>query len=252
MTSPGISVGEDRRDPELGPPAESVQVARDRLIAEGLRVFSTVGYDGASLRDIERRAGVGRSLVAHHFGTKDALWKECVGSLMSEFYQEMSNARRLLSAVSAVERARVMQKIYIRFVARHPEYPRLILLVGTDGSERMRWLVNAWRRSTVELFEETAGFHPKDAARHAAAHYAFVGAASYIFAVPEEVKSLFGVDPAEPQFAESFAELIVEWAGVAPSADGGEPDSALRRATKKTFGAKALQKVHRGRRRADD
>ena len=73
--------------------------------------------------------------------------------------------------------------------------------------------------------------------RHAAAHYAFVGAASYIFAVPEEVRLLFGVDPRHPEFVEQFAELIVEWAGAGPSADGGAPTSALRRATRKTFGS---------------
>jgi hypothetical protein len=48
---------------------------------------------------------------------------------------------------------------------------------------------------------------------------------------------LFGVDPRHPEFVEQFAELIVEWAGAGPSADGGVPTSALRRATRKSFGS---------------
>jgi AcrR family transcriptional regulator len=211
---------------------------RDLLIQVALRAFTTVGFDGASLREIERQAGVGRGLVAHHFGTKDALWKECVEALMREFRDELLEVGDLLSDVSPAERARVMQKVYVRFVARHPEYPRLILLAGIDGSDRIRWLVDNWRRVTVELFEDSAGFHTADAARHAAAHYAFVGAASYIFAVGEEVQSLFGVDPADPAFVESFAELIVDWCAVEPAPSGGQPNSALRDATRKAFGAK--------------
>lgn len=225
------------RHPELAADDGRTET-RDRLADVGLHVFSTVGYDGASLRDIERQAGVSRGLVAHHFGTKDALWKECVGRLMQEFYEELTEVRDLLTDVSAAERARLMQKVYVRFVARHPEYPRLILLAGTDGSDRVQWLVDTWRRVTVALFEDTAGFRTTDAARHAAAHYAFVGAASYIFAVGEEVRSLFGVDPTDSDFVESFADLIVEWCAVQPAPDAGQPNSALRDATRRSFGNK--------------
>jgi AcrR family transcriptional regulator len=214
---------------------ETIVGVRERLIAEGLRAFSTEGFDGVSLRQIERRAGSGRSMVAHYFGTKDALWRACVDALMGEFYDEMVGVRGLLTDVSSAERARVMQKIYIRFVARHPEYPRLILLVGAEGSERMRWLVETWRRRTVELFLEEAGATPRYDPRHAAAHYAFVGAASYIFAVPEEVRLLFGVDPADPEFVDRFAELITEWTGVGPAEGGGTPSATLRQAARKSF-----------------
>jgi AcrR family transcriptional regulator len=96
---------------ESFPPDEQPATTRERLIAEGLHAFTTSGFDGTSLRDVERRAGVSRGLVAHHFGTKDGLWRECVNWLMQRFHDEMVRVHNNLADVSPVERARVLLKV---------------------------------------------------------------------------------------------------------------------------------------------
>lgn len=218
-------------DGERFRPDEQPSTTRERLIAEGLRAFTTSGFDGTSLRDVERRAGVSRGLVAHHFGTKDELWRECVNWLMQRFHDEMARIHRNLADVSSDERARVLLKVYVRFVAHHPEFTRLTVMSGDDDSERMRWMVDTWIRPNQEFFNRMSGAgQTGEAELEAMWRYAFVGAASLIFTVPVEARLLYGVDPRDPEFIERFADGVIAWVGQEPPDDAGRVSTAVGRA----------------------
>lgn len=47
---------------------------RDRILSEARSAFAELGFDGATLRGIARRAGVDPALVHHYFGSKEALF----------------------------------------------------------------------------------------------------------------------------------------------------------------------------------
>jgi TetR/AcrR family transcriptional regulator len=55
---------------------------RERLLISAVQAFSSTGYDGASVREIERSCGVNRGLIAYHFGSKEDLWRACVDLLL--------------------------------------------------------------------------------------------------------------------------------------------------------------------------
>jgi len=206
---------------------------RDRLIAEGIQAFTTMGFEGASLREIERSAGVSRGLVAHHFGTKDALWRECVNWLMGQFHGELERLRVNLGDVSPYERARVLLRVYVRFAARHPEYTRLLILSGDDDSERVRWMVDTWIRPNFAFYNRMAGTKGNDSDRYEAMTvYAFMGAASLLFMLPVEARMVFGVDVTDESFIEEFADLLVAWVGHEQPTGSGRLVSALDRAVR--------------------
>ncbi len=205
---------------------------RDDLIQEGLRAFSSSGFEGASLREIERAAGLSRGLVAHHFGTKDELWRECVNWLMGRFHDEMDQQRRNLADVSPHERAKVLLKVYVRFVARHPEYTKMLMLAGSDDSERVRWMVETWIRPNQSFFNRVSN-QTEEGASHLEAFsvYAFMGAASMLFTLPVEARAVYGLDTTSPLVIEEFADLMVNWVGYREDAVG-RIDSELGRAAK--------------------
>lgn len=206
---------------------------RDRLLAEAIRAFTTTGFDGVSLREVERAAGVSRGLVAHHFGTKDALWRECVNWLMGRFHDELERFHEHLADVSHYERARVLLKVDVRFAARHPEYTRLLVLSGDDESERVRWMVDTWIRPNFGFYDRMSGTTTHEDDRYQAmAVYAFMGAASLLFTLPVEARMVFGVDTADEQFIEQFAEVMVDWVAHERPTGTARPVSALDRAVR--------------------
>jgi AcrR family transcriptional regulator len=205
--------------------AREPETARDRLLAAAVAVFSVVGFDGASLRDIERRAGVNRGLAAYHFGGKAELWQSAVSWLMDRFHDEMSDYQDVLRVVSPRERGRVLVRVLVRFAAKYPEYFRLLLLEGAERSDRAKWIAEEHVRRHIDFFHRLAGTGGlQDSEREAIAYYSLLGAASTVFAVPEQCRQLFGVDPSDEAFvdlmADRVADLYLTVVGIEPAAPG--------------------------------
>src|SRR3954454_17457806 len=95
-------------------------LTRKRLREAGLAAFSTSGFDGVSAREIERRAGVERGLIAYHFDSKEGVWKAVVDGLFTSLTDELQALRQALRDVSRHERSRAMLLAYVRFNAEHP------------------------------------------------------------------------------------------------------------------------------------
>ena len=65
--------------PSVPPAAAATRgEGRDDILNAALKCFAESGFEGTSIADIARAAGVGHPLVHYHFGSKDALWREAV------------------------------------------------------------------------------------------------------------------------------------------------------------------------------
>jgi TetR/AcrR family transcriptional regulator len=194
----------------VGAEANTHGPTAQQLVQVAIQAFASHGYDGVSLRDVERRAQLNRGLVAYHFGSKEQLWKICVDWLMDRFHAEMTSYRDVLWMVSPAERERLLLKIYTRFVAKNPEFFRILVAEGSSCSPRSELLATRLR-ATLDFFDEVADRkddfrRPEDAAM---SYYLFVGAASVLFAVPAQCKYLFGVEP-DDSLLERFSDLVVD------------------------------------------
>lgn len=72
-----------------------------KLRAAARGVFSTYGYEAASVAQIAKRAGVAPTAVYHHFGTKEALWEQVFLEVLKTSYERFEN--QLLSGPSLRE-----------------------------------------------------------------------------------------------------------------------------------------------------
>lgn len=187
----------------------TVQSARDRILIAAVSAFSRTGYDGSSLRDIERQAGVNRGLAGYHFRSKEELWRASVSWLMDRFHEELERYQDVLRVVSAQERGRVLLRVLVHFAARYPEYFRLLLLEGSDFSDRSEWLAREHIRRHIDFFRRVADAGDlEDPANEAMAYYSLLGAASTVFAVPAQCRLLFGFDPSDDAFVEQVADRV--------------------------------------------
>ena len=114
------------------------KATRLTILKHAARLFSSKGYDGCSTREIAAAAGVSYANIRYHFGDKDALWRKVILFLQAEAYQ----GNDLLSAMKPGERADELFRTHtykaVRYVADHPELPRIFLFERLSGGPRLR------------------------------------------------------------------------------------------------------------------
>lgn len=124
------------RDPDL---------TRSRILEAAFALFVEKGFADVAMREIAERSGVTKSLIHHHFGSKEALWKASKESAF-ELYAE--NQRRDLMEAEPSNGDLLRRGVisYFHFLKSHPEVVRLFAwahlerdeCVGENDSELVR------------------------------------------------------------------------------------------------------------------
>jgi AcrR family transcriptional regulator len=107
---------------------------RERILSAAIEQLSESGYNGISLADIAKRAGLTRSGLLHHFESKEVLLREALG------HRLLSNAKSLHAIESAT--AFEMLDAVVRMV------------------EFTTWIPNAARAHQILAAEATAPENP--------------------------------------------------------------------------------------------
>lgn len=140
-------------------PTSSVADTRDRLTRAALDAFAELGFHGATVRDIAKRADVSIGLIAHHFDDKDGLWN-FVGHRVTEDYVAFMTPVLSVESVDGETIPKVLEA-YMSYWLAHPVALRLQVwrASGAPMAER-RARVERLNRLTVPLFEraQKAGF----------------------------------------------------------------------------------------------
>ncbi len=90
---------------------QQAQLRRQQLIDAALHQFAEKGYDGASIRDIARAAGVTEALLYHYFRNKEHLFEEV---LKARSFAPV--LRRVLDEAGEAHPAEVLQRVLSEFL----------------------------------------------------------------------------------------------------------------------------------------
>ena len=88
----------------------STDHTRTQILNAAKELFATHGYNGTSVRDIVKAAGVNISLVSYHFGGKDALYRECIKQAGTN---RLTIAREIFTPASSAKDMRAKIESYI-------------------------------------------------------------------------------------------------------------------------------------------
>jgi len=197
------------------PHTEPDPSTRERILEVALEAFSQLGFDGASTRAIAAGAGVNQGLIPYYFGTKDELWREAVDRAFARLREGLADLATTGAGRSPRERLALMIRRYVAFVARHPEFVRLMNEEGKRDGPRMRWLTDRHVRPLFDgmkrIFEEAhvmEGMPPGVDPIHV--HYIVVGAVATIFHQAHECRRLTGYDPTTPEAARAHADAVIQ------------------------------------------
>lgn len=106
-------------------PDETPSTGRNRLLGAAAAEFAERGYSGASIADIARRAGVGKSTVFHHFESKEALYLAVISQAAADFAHTLEHV--LSSSQSVGEGLARFQAAHFDHMHRNARVARLIL-----------------------------------------------------------------------------------------------------------------------------
>jgi TetR/AcrR family transcriptional regulator len=186
----------------------NAELTQARLLAAAIECFARSGFDGVSLRSIERTASVERGLIAYHFSSKDRLWEAVVDHLFTSFADELIALRQALRDVSRQERARAMLLAFARFNTKQPEFFRLLVLEGNGRTSRSRHIADHLHR-WKEIFQEILDSRSEDDTVDDEIYvYSLMGAAGMLFATTAYHAPDLEAQLRDPEVAERFAQYV--------------------------------------------
>jgi TetR/AcrR family transcriptional regulator len=197
---------------------------RSRILAAALQIFAISGFEGSSLRQIAKHAGVLHQLVVYHFKTKDALWREVVSSIFEESWREqgLSYWTERVRVQGAAKALREMLRAFALFTAKRPELHRLLSFEGQADSERLDWLIETYIRPLYEISTAAIRAAQQDGMANTGdpgrLHYAVIGIITTSLVFSKEYQRMTGLDPFAPAEVEKAVELACGLLGLpAPS-----------------------------------
>lgn len=200
------------------PAAESPPETRDKIVQAALEVFTDKGFDAASTREIAARVGVNHGLIPYYFGSKRKLWQAAVDHAFEDMQSEIDAMGADQGTTSPRERAARVIRAHVRFVARRPEFVRLMYEEGKRRGERMRWIVDRHVKPLYDAVSEVntqmlgaTGDDPAGRLTNVSpVHFFYVmaGASGLIFHQAEECRRVSGVDPFDPEVVETHARYV--------------------------------------------
>jgi len=124
-----------------GRPKAGDAMPLEEILEAALRAFATYGYDGVSLRTLNRELGASHNLIYKRFGSKDDLWRAAV----DYGFGRMRDLVRGLydpTLTEPLEQLRLVVRKFVLFSADHPELVALMNLEGRQDTDRLRYIYN--------------------------------------------------------------------------------------------------------------
>lgn len=171
---------------------------RESVLHAALECFGAFGYEGTSTRAVAERAGVSHPLLLYHFESKEKLWESTMEDVVGHYRQELEQRLRHVDRDDPCASLRCFIENFVRFSARAPQLYRIMTQESTQGSDRIRWLLDRHLRESFNQMRDmirrgqAAGkVREGDSAR---LYYAIIGLAGTLLSVSTEFRLLTGRD----------------------------------------------------------
>jgi len=105
-------------------PASAPAPSADRILASALELFSSKGYDAASVREICETAEITKPTLYHFYGSKEGVYRALVEGALDDFRREIGRA--LAEPGPAVRRLQRVARVYFESARARRDLLRFI------------------------------------------------------------------------------------------------------------------------------
>lgn len=192
------------------------EAVRQRIVSAALTLFAKSGFDGTTITQISREAGVVSPLIYYYFADKDELWRASADFAISDWGGNLGPSQKELTDADPVTIMKVQVRRYIYFVARHREFGRLIINEAGTGHERLKWLItrhilplHSSARESVE--KAVADGLVRKGVTPAFLNQFVIGGVSHFMNSRLMLMSIYGVDPNDEDTIDAFADFVIDF-----------------------------------------
>jgi len=198
-----------------GRPSKSHVDASIDIRKAALKAFARGGFNGVSIVEIARMAGVAKPLVHYHYASKDLLWEAAVGDAVAALRAEVTQFQGALAATaSAPELLRMVARQLVLFASRHPELVHIVVDETSKGGARAEWLRThllapgyAIGKTLIEGLARLAG-QREPPVEHLTP--LVLGIMNFPFMDAQVIRDAYGVDVYSPDYVERHGEMLFQ------------------------------------------
>jgi AcrR family transcriptional regulator len=131
----GVNTGAARRRPRASRSRQPAATRR-KILASAIAEFAAAGLAGARVDEIARRAGVGKRMLYHYFGNKEALWL----AVLEDAYARIRGEERLLAVGRLPPRdgMRRLVEFSVRYCQDNPDFVALLIGENLNRARHLR------------------------------------------------------------------------------------------------------------------
>lgn len=137
-----METAHDKPAPRRGrgrPRADETSIqSREQLLEDVLTVFSDIGYEGTSIRQISQQMNISHNLLNAKFGSKRTLWEMAVDHGISRLAQRTSASTK---GDSIEERLHSVIVAFLEGLAESPAIWKVLNYEGARDTDRLDYIV---------------------------------------------------------------------------------------------------------------
>ena len=183
----------------------------EEILDKALTMFATVGYDGMSLRTLNRELGVSHNLIHQRFGTKDELWRAAVDFGFGRLVRDMQ-ALFDPTLSEPLEQLRLAIHRFVAFSAAHPELVALMNIEGRQDTDRLSYIYDTYievgLRDVARLLTHLADEGVIRPIRLRDFHFLLAHGATAPYSLAPLATKFDPSSPCEPTAIEEHAQLV--------------------------------------------
>jgi TetR/AcrR family transcriptional regulator len=182
-----------------------------------LKAFGRAGFQGTSIADIARLAGVAKPLVHYHYASKEVLWEAAVNGAVANLMDELASFRKGLNALPIQDLLRQISRQLVVFASRHPALVHIVIDETAKGGPRAQWIQVHFLLPSYavakNLLSGIALMQGPTASPPPVEHIVpiVLGVMNFAFMEAEVIRKAYGVDVYSDVYIERHGDLLFQF-----------------------------------------
>jgi AcrR family transcriptional regulator len=210
-----MSVAPQRRGPGR-PRLEDSPASLEAIFGAALKAFATHGYDGVSVRTLNKELGVSHNLINGRFGSKEGLWYATVDWAFQPLVARLATAFDP-TLTDPLDQLRSAIRVFLLHAAEHPELLGLMNIEARQDTERLAYVYTTYIQPALEPVGRLLDHLAAEGRTHPISlrdfNFLVAHGASAPFTLGPLARLFDPADPLEPkavtEHADAAADLII-------------------------------------------